>query len=403
MSEKEKAKETEKQEPLWAKGKTDRQIRLVCKSLKVPNADKMGRAEMITKCEYLNVYPNIRNAAPEDKKRALRARCSGARHEDTLHPSEEVKGMEEDELVDCIVNGRVARLMAVMGTVSAKQFEAELDKTELSEQDKKSLLKSHRESEAALVDFMNRQKDLDDNTETIVLAIAGNFKTQFSSELTEFFKSFQQLVVNEKPAAKKEGKSWYDTLGEWMWWLLGKGFDLARYILTNPATARITAFIALKVKRRICMEISLYIGLLKYEQNAKFSESAAATLEDIGQNARELLPTIATKFMNGPGFSNLWDSTATIVKAGISGAVKSVPVVGGAIGGIADVVIDGTLAVGKEAAEFAIQVSLYETQVGDTGKYLIELFDVTNCIKRGTVKTGLFGIGSQVAEGVSGE
>lgn len=394
---------SEGKEPKWAQGKNVRQLKQVCKAINVPESDwkhLKTREDLINACEFFKKYPSLA-AETEANMQTLRGKCA----RDSRVPKDKIGKMDREELVACIVNRKAVEYMTAMQTQTYDEFKKDVDNMKLPDGEKKRLLTNHQEGEALVEQFFNKQKELDDDKSfATVMTISKHMRKEFAAQVKEFVDGLKDAVGDEDRVSEKklqDSSYWsklgnaavdvFKAVGSLLWWLLKQGFDLIKYILTQPATAKCLAFVSLKIKRRLCREISLYIGVLKYEEATstveRVKDAAKDALENVSESVKVALPQIAEKFMN-TGFESLWDSSSAVLKAGLIGGVSLLPY-GGAAASVAGLIVDGLSAAGKEAAQFAIETAIYEKNVGDTGKYLIELIDITGCIQRGTTKRGL--------------
>lgn len=368
-------------EPLWAQGKSVKQLREVCRTFNVKDADEMNREQLIQQCDYLRIYPTLKG-----DKETLQRKCSKGKI-----PSKQILAMNQDELVNCIVNHRAVAFMAKMHTVAFDTFEKQVNELKITQEEKTKLLEEHRAGEAQLMNFFNQQKDLDEKTFTIVMTLGSSIQTEMKKQFKEFVDAMKSSAIgpdgavgasSEKAAKKSESWLWWGVsgLGNIMWKLIKQGFDLVKYVMTQPSTARIICYLALTVKRRICRELSIYLGLLEYKEKS-ISERAWDQASQLAAHGKEYMLHAATTFMNTK-FNDLWDTMSGIVKMGFVSVISFIPGIS-ALGPAINIMVDAISSIAKESTKFAVETTLYTEQVGGTFRYLLELFNPADCLEVG--------------------
>lgn len=455
-------------EPLWAQGKSDADLRQVCKVLKVPGYSTMRREELISACtpgskssriraedvknlclkwnpsvndrfftdeDYQKCYADskLKDIKKEDERVAKSKTCSypskvPQKSYDTFNDcpmfyrrgtdpkikaSMKVKPGEEE----CCFPSRQAKLKAVFrapvaakalynefldrfGVGTVEELEEEVQNSKFSSDEKTEIVESYKEDVKDLqlwVEGLNLSK----RDHAFMMSVGKMIKDQFAANLKEAMDDLNQIksgVVDIQQKLSNEqsflGKL-MSKVGSAVGWVAGQvykviswsvttlatlGFNLIRYILTNPRTAKIMAFIALRIKKRICKEVSIYVGMYVYKKESGILDKITEGVASAAEAAKQGLPGIVANFVNGSKFDTLWGSLTDTITSGFSSVLGAVPVISKSVpvvGGLVELGMD----IAKESVRFATEVAMYEKDVTGTVGHIIELIDLTECIK----------------------
>lgn len=457
-------------EPEWAQGKTDKDIRMMCRLLKVPGYSGMNRKKMIEECSYTRANPGKNNDQMKKLCEAVQPKLnttgfSPAQYEkcvidyklqtgrdgiqrpyDTLEcaspgvrpsvdndsyndcplfyrrgndPSmaKQLKGKIKKNQENCCFKSAKARLKAAvraplaakvlyeefterMGVASREDLENQLDDTTFSQSEKEEIMNNHEEGQTELRQWIEGL-NLEKRDYAFMLNVGKIMKDQFTAQFQEIITSLEDIKGNvneiQKKLASEEsllGKI-LSKVGSAIGWAVGQlykviswsvstlakmGFNLVKFIITNPHTAKIMAFIALRMKKRICKELSIYMGLYQYKKKAGILEKAYEKAGDLADIAKAGLPGVVSSFVNGSKFDSMWSTLSAGVSAGFSTVLGAIPVISKSvpvIGGIIEVGMD----IAKDAVKFSTEVAMYEQDVTGTFGYIIEIIDLSECIK----------------------
>lgn len=382
----------EELEPLWAQGASDDKLRAICKSFRgqmnyakidTTNMEKWSRKEMIDKCDYLNIHPQFRG-----NLNILRWKCSGG-----VEPTEQIMKLTEPELVSCIASRRALKFLRAMHIKTSREFQNQIETYGLPGSEKDKLMTEFKASELQFHNYFNRQVDLDGKTMYMVSNIADGFRKEFENGVSESIDALKASVIGEPTGQPPKGwRKWIANawkivapLGKAIWKI---GIDLTKFILTHPATARMIFYVALTVKRRICREVSIYFGKVKYEEKTLFG-AAKDKASDLLAHGNQLAAIAVTNWINN-GFAGTWLKVSSWMKSNMSGLIGAsltyiIPGFSAVQGGI-DFFIGMMVDISGDAMKMALEVELYKDHVGTSFRYLINLFwDQEGCYKEYTV------------------
>jgi hypothetical protein len=168
----------------------------------------------------------------------------------------------------------------------------------------------------------------------------------------------------------------------WIFWKLSKflfkvGWSLGAWILSNPTTSRYLALIGLQLKNELCKQISIELGYFEVKSGVKIFVNNASELT---QNAKTIIwqasITVASRFADSPAFNSLF----TLFGSLFSLPLSLIDLVPGAAP-FFEVLRRTFFSVLKETARESIKISMFQTEVSEAWRMVLEIFDIRNCIK----------------------
>ena len=253
---------------------------------------------------------------------------------------------------------------------------------EVSSAQKDALLLEFRAADEELVSF-RKESYKNDRESRIVAAISKRMSDEFGVQLRERFHELeiQKLSSPQGEEAQSSssllwnivGKLWtgIKALGYCLTTLLGWGFDIVKYILSHPRTAKILGHIALRYKRALCREMSLKLAL------------HAVSQEGVVKHGYDLFKltwyNTVSSYFQSTKFDDAFSSIQNTITAGLSSMLSMVPVFSASVP-VIGVLVSMFGDMMKETTRFAVEVSVYEADVAQSFAQVMELFDLRSCL-----------------------
>ena len=308
------------------------------------------------------------------------------------HPSAKAK-FKAIGLVAISTSFMASEIRKTLEVESVDSVRSQLKVTTLEESEVEGLVSSYTEGEKTLNDWVGTvqmtQKDL-----LFTLNIARKIKEEFATQLkatTEMFSNLSEERVVATVHEEERSRVWsfLKSVGSYAGWASGKiltfiglafrkliaaGFDVVKYIVSHPQSARLFTFIALKYKQRICREVSIYMG--KGKVTGMWDRIKGSVAEVNSYITHGLFEAIATVVSS----QSLWSSMSGVINSCMSSVFVAVPELSRLIpvfGGVLSV----SMSILHDTVTVAFQAGLYEKALSDTTTYVIELLDVFDCVK----------------------
>ena len=177
--------------------------------------------------------------------------------------------------------------------------------------------------------------------------------------------------------------------------LASKGMQLAAWILSDPRRARLILVLVRRLRITMCKRAGLYLIQNKYavpisEKRAaeivKQSENptafASEILEDVTELTRSELSgaNLAGTVFNSSVGQKAVGIAGKIVKAGLMGFLNSIPIIGGVVAGVGEVIADEVGDKLSSATKEALEIQRLQTNIFDSLKLLRDIFNVDECL-----------------------
>ena len=329
-------------------------------------------------------------------------------------------------------------LMAKMGVWTCKDVRQHLQTTEMTEEEQIHFIEQNMQSSKGLQSYIQKQhynvKDLKfmeaagrDLTNVIGNKAYELYSMLFdASDLSDddcvYLKEKMKTFYSAKEAAKDS--KWAKVLniskqvlsktyeyGKWaaeksmegitygLSWAVSKGFQLWTWISSNPKTAYFTLLTLKSFKNTLCRMGGQYLGsmgvllddresVLKYilkvypdmdppPPDTKFQQLLSIAKDASGPAMIELAGKSASKLLGG-----LFNNGGKILKVGLSGAVKGIPLVGPMLSGAVEAITDAVCAEAAEQAAFMVEQTTYQAHVNNCFSMLKDLINPFECMQQ---------------------
>jgi hypothetical protein len=213
---------------------------------------------------------------------------------------------------------------------------------------------------------------------------------------------FDRIKEGVSEAAKKSwdgvkvaGKSIFNAGVFVAKWFSAKAFEFGKWLASNPQTAFFVLFYLRGVKNQLCRFAGRQLGYYGPETKkewmlAKIKEHYPDYVPKPNtswQDLKNMLSALSTKAVQdvlvksgGDILSSLWNRSGELLTKTLGGAVTSIPVVGGALGGLIEVTLSAVVDATGEEIKLMQEAAIYSTQLNHAFGMLTEVVDPTKCM-----------------------
>ena len=334
-------------EPLWARFRSDQDIFHVCRGLGVQENQLHGlnRDQLIQRCDYLNLFPQLK--LPENRK-TLQQKCANARGLDVTNAAEyaKINGLNEDQLIDCIVNARAERFRSILGVETVEQTEKEILKLQLPDDVAADMVAGNAQGQSELMDSTVQISKVQEKpmllmTKSMLQSLAAELYSQiridssYERETDQIEKTRSDVNRTQPNVAAFEERE--DQSNQPAWWrivkyigraakyMFNKAFDFIKYIVEHPMVANLGLTIAGALVREWCRDLAISFGRYNIGEDKNLTQLVVdASKTGIGVS-KQLLFVSFQELINGANFDDLWSLlessvsvTFTFVTGGLS-------------------------------------------------------------------------------------